>query len=87
MEDIVPDKKNNWLDQTDNDFDSLVPVATKQTKLAKSASEERAIFGLYSLGIVSNRDEWVWDFSRSALSDKMADVRSNIPRGNGALFN
>ena len=71
LEDIVPDKKNNWLDLTDNDFDSLVPVATKQTKLAKSASEERAIFGLYSLGIASNRDAWVWDFNRSALSDKM----------------
>ena len=29
------------------------------------------MFGLYSLGIASNRDAWVWDFSRSVLSDKM----------------
>ena len=68
---IVPDDKYNWLDQTDNDFESLIPVANKQTKLAKSANGEQAIFGLYSLGLASNRDEWVWDFSRTALSDKM----------------
>ena len=40
-------------------------------KLAKSASEARSIFGLYSLGIASNRATWVWDFSLSVLSDKM----------------
>ena len=72
LADIVPDKKNNWLDQTDNDFDSLIPVANRQTKRAKSANEERAIFGLYSLGVVSARGEWVWDFCRDTLSDKMA---------------
>ena len=72
LEDIVPDKKNNWLDQTDTNFDSLIPVANRQTKRAKSANEERAIFGLYSLGVVSARGEWVWDFGRDSLSDKMA---------------
>ena len=72
LETIVPDQKHNWLDQTDTDFESLIPVANKQTKMAKSASGEQAIFGLYSLGVVSARGEWVWDFSRVALSDKMA---------------
>ena len=71
FEDITPDTKSNWLNQTDNDFESLVPVANRQTKFAKSASEEHAIFGLYSLGIVTARDEWAWDFSRGALTDKM----------------
>ena len=67
LADIVPDKKNNWLDQTDNDFESQVPVATKQTKLAKSANEEQAIFGLYSLGIVSARVENGFGISAAAL--------------------
>ena len=69
---VTPDAKNIWLDQTDTDFESLIPVASRQTKLAKSANQEQAMFGLYSLGIVSARGEWVWDFSRVALSDKMA---------------
>ena len=71
LECIVPDVKNNWLDQTDTDFESMIPVANKQTKLAKDTSEERAIFRLFSLGIASNRDAWVWDFDRGALADKM----------------
>ena len=71
LEDIVPDKKNNWLDQTDTNFDSLIPVANRQTKLAKSTKEEQATFGLYSLGVVSNRDAWVYDFNKTDLNNKV----------------
>ena len=71
LEDIVPDKNHNWLDQTNTDFESLIPVADRQTKLAKSAKEEQAIFGLYSMGVVTNRDEWVYDYDRSALRKKI----------------
>ena len=71
LEAIVPDKNSNWLDQTDTDFESLMPVANRQTKLAKTANEERAIFRLYSMGVVTNRDEWVYDFDRSALRKKV----------------
>ncbi len=69
--DVTPDAKNVWLNQTDTDFESLIPVANKQTKLAKTASEEEAIFRLFSLGIISARSEWVWDSSRGALCKKM----------------
>ena len=69
---VVPDKRNEWLNQSNSDFDNLIPLANKQTKLAKIAEDERAIFGLYSLGIVSNRDDWVYGFEVGALSDKVA---------------
>ena len=49
----------------------MVPVADRQTKLAKNFSDERAVFGLYSVGISTNRDEWVYDFDDSDLSSKM----------------
>ena len=49
-----------------------IPLADKQeTKLAKTADDEHAIFGLYSLGIVTNRDEWVYDFDEQSLSEKV----------------
>ena len=69
--DITPDSKGDWLNQSDSDFDSLIPVANRQTKLAKTADEEEAIFGLYSLGVVTNRDDWAWDFSAIHLNEKM----------------
>ena len=68
---IVPDAKNNWLNQSDSDFDTLIPVANRQTKLAKSSDDEDAIFGLYSLGVITARDDWVYDFSRDVLSIKV----------------
>lgn len=66
---IIPDKDANWINQTNNDFESLIPVCDKQVKLGKS---QQAIFSLFSNGISTNRDEWVYDFSRDNLEKKMS---------------
>lgn len=68
---ITPDAKNNWLNQTDNDFNKLVCVANKDTKLAKTVNKENAIFKLHALGVSTNRDDWVCDFSVANLQKKV----------------
>ena len=68
---ISPDPTGNWLNQSNSDFERLTPLVDRQTKLAKSAEEERAIFGLYSLGVVTNRDDWVYDFNLRDLGMKV----------------
>ncbi len=68
---ISPDEKHNWLNLTDNDFDTLIPIASKETKRAKKPGQERAIFKLYSLGVKTNRDDWVTDFSKISLAEKV----------------
>jgi len=70
-EEIKPDPKNNWINQTHNDFDSLLPLIDKTTKATKSKRSERAIFKLFSAGVKTQRDEWVYDFSSKALEAKM----------------
>lgn len=70
-EEIRADKKRNWINQSQNDFDSLLPIASKESKLAKSKSQEKTIFKMFSLGIVTNRDEWLYDFSIDSLSKKV----------------
>jgi predicted helicase len=65
---VFPDKDANWINQTDNDFDTLIPVCDKQTKLGKN---QHAIFKLFSNGVSTNRDEWVYDFSKENLIEKM----------------
>ena len=70
FEEVTPDRRNSWLSQSNTDFDTLIPVADRQTKLAKSDAEEQAIFGLYSLGVSTNRDDWVYDFSGTNLLAK-----------------
>ena len=70
---IIPDSKHNWIKQTDNDFDELLCVANKQTKLAKPErkTDENAIFKLYSMGVATNRDDWVYDFDKTNLRKKV----------------
>ena len=71
FESITPAAKNNWLNQSNSNFERLIPLADRQTKLAKSPDDERAVFGLYSLGILTARDEWVYDFNSNVLTNKV----------------
>ncbi len=69
---IIPDKNNNWINLAEkNDFDSLIPVANKETKLSKNKDEEKAIFKLFSLGVATNRDEWIFDYNINDLEEKI----------------
>ena len=70
-EEIRPDKKHNWINQSQNDFDSLLPIASKESKFAKRTADEKTLFKMFSLGIVTNRDEWLYDFSIDSLSKKV----------------
>lgn len=65
---ILPDKNNNWINLADNDFDDLLPLIDKKVKAGRS---EQAVFRLFSRGICSQRDEWVYDLSRVALEEKV----------------
>jgi predicted helicase len=68
FETVQPDKKNNWINISDNDWDELLPVADKDVKNHKS---KNAIFELFSLGIVTNRDDWCYDFDKKTLRNKI----------------
>ena len=66
---IKPDSTHAWLGQVTQDAEGL-PLADKQTKGATGGSRDRAIFKLYSLGISTNRDEWLYDRSADELAAK-----------------
>ena len=70
FESITPDAASNWLNQSNSDFDALLPLADRRTKFAKNADGGRAVFGLFSNGAKTNRDEWVYDFDVNSLRAK-----------------
>ncbi|MEO5812090.1 MAG: type ISP restriction/modification enzyme [Rhodanobacter sp.] len=70
-EEVQPDAKHNWINLTHNDFEELLPIASKAVKAAKKPSQEKAIFKLFSLGVVTNRDDWLYDVSRESLEAKV----------------
>ena len=67
---IGPDPKHNWLDLSETDFNSLLLLADRGNRSAKADNDRHAIFGFYSLGVSTNRDEWVYDFNVGALRAK-----------------
>ena len=88
FESITPDAKSNWLNQSDSDFEQLIPVADRQTKLAKTVADEQAVFKLYSSGVSTNRDEWVYDFDPTNLLRKasyFADTYNKLLDNTGPL--
>jgi predicted helicase len=53
FDEVQPDKMHNWVNLTSNDFQTLMPLASKATKAATTAGKERAIFKQLSLGVVT----------------------------------
>lgn len=65
---IQPDKNYYWINQAENNWDVFLPIADKETKAGKGSG---AIFRLFSRGVATQRDEWVYDFSSEKLAEKM----------------
>lgn len=63
FETITPNDKGDWINQRDDAFDKLIPL--KRDKNSKS------VFDINSLGVVSGRDPWVYNFSPNALKQSV----------------
>ncbi|MFM6196786.1 MAG: type ISP restriction/modification enzyme [Planktothrix sp.] len=64
---INPDKKNNWLNEgLKNDFDIFIQIGNKEAKLSKN-HDNAIIFKMFSLGVSTNRDAWVYNFNSDEL--------------------
>lgn len=72
FDEVSPDKAANWINLTHNDFETLLPLASKETKAAKTASKERAIFKLFTNAVNTARDDWVYDFDAEDLEQKVS---------------
>ena len=65
-QDIAPDKHNDWIGQRGEVFARFDPMGSKE---AKAGSANDAIFGLYSLGLATGRDTYIYNFSRDACGE------------------
>ncbi len=86
---ITPDAKANWLNQSNSDFETLMPLANRETKLAKTVADEQAVFKLSALGVNTARDEWVYDFGARHLRDKalfFADTYNELLDSNDSSY-
>lgn len=68
---LSPDTRNTWLvaDNAD-EFDTHIPIGQKAIR-GKTLTSPSGIFESYSLGIVTNRDDTVYDFNQGSLESRL----------------
>ena len=70
---LVPDRRHHWLGDADNDFEELFPLCSKSAKAAEAPGLRwSVVFKLFTQGVKTNRDEWVWNESLPALRDRVS---------------
>lgn len=57
---ITPNASNDWIDQRDEAFSAFIQSGGKK-------SAEPTLFSTYSMGVKSNRDDWVYNYSKDSL--------------------
>ncbi|MGH3692582.1 MAG: DEAD/DEAH box helicase [Pseudonocardiaceae bacterium] len=67
---IIPNAAGDWINQRNTAFGAFTPIGVKT-----SAGEKKplTVFGVYSAGLQSNRDAWVYNYSHHEL-------RANVKR-------
>ncbi|MFP6121027.1 type ISP restriction/modification enzyme [Helicobacter pylori] len=65
FKEITPNNKGDWINQRNDDFEKLIPL--KRDKKLQNPS----IFDINSLGVVSGRDPWVYNFSQKILTQSV----------------
>ena len=62
---VLPDNYGDWLDQRDLDFEAYPKIGDKKDKTG------RVLFQNYSLGVITKRDAWCINASRSGLTQNI----------------
>lgn len=60
---IEPTERHDWINQRDGLFDTLIPLFPEK----KFNPKAQSVFTAYSLGIVTAKDQFLYNFSYSAL--------------------
>ena len=75
---IKPNKEGDWLNQRSEEFGAWPVIGQK-----KGAS--RKVFNVFSAGLQTNRDSWVYSSSASALDKQVATLRDTYSKALEAI--
>jgi len=71
---LVPDSRHTWLvPEHANEFGLLTPMGDKKSRSAKTDSPA-TIFKVYSSGVKTNADAYVYSFDRAALVKRAVEI-------------
>ncbi|MFM6726160.1 MAG: type ISP restriction/modification enzyme, partial [Dolichospermum sp.] len=64
-QEITPNENYDWINQRNDDFESFISLGDKKDATTKT------IFDVYSRGLETTRDSWVYNFSQQSVIDNM----------------
>ena len=64
---LRPNEHGDWINLRNDFFDAFIPLDPARAK-------ENSVFCKYTMGIASNRDAWVYNFSKQGLSDNIKSM-------------
>lgn len=67
-EEITPNEKADWINQRDGLFDTLIPLWPEK----KFTKDSKSFFSTYAIGIATNRDAWIYNYSTDRVLDSMS---------------
>ena len=67
---IAPDSAGDWIDQSSSGFANLLALSNSSSVSAVNGEPFAGIFDLQTPGVMTGRDEWVYDFDVSSLRNK-----------------
>lgn len=73
-ETISPNDHGDWINHRDDRYDSFQPIGLK---VLKGSSGNPGMFEVYSGGLQTNRDSWVYNYSHNAVIENVARMVSN----------
>jgi len=76
---LRPDERGTWLtEKMRPEFAGYLPMGSQEAKAARGvemgAIEAMTVFKTYSLGVNTNRDDWVYDFNPDRLAAKVREM-------------
>lgn len=77
---ITPDEHGDWLNQRDDSFENYIQMGNKKDNLAQ-------LFNGYSLGVATNRDSWVFNYSQQKLRNNVKKLISTYSRNLKVVLN
>jgi predicted helicase len=64
---LKPNEHGDWIAMRNESFDAFIPMEPEK----KFDLKTQTFFNTYAIGVATNRDAWVYNFSKQAVSDNM----------------
>ncbi len=65
---LTPNEHGDWISMRNEGFENLIPLEPEK----KFDTKTKSVFTTYAIGLASNRDAWVYNYSKQEVEDNMS---------------